>query len=211
MSARAPGPIAIFMVLFFLALFVGLAALIQAGHATAFDAFVRDRVHDFASPGLTTAMTWVTLLGSPIVLGSLTILLFGFSRWAEWRETASHLAWTMIGAAILENALKFAFQRARPEPFFGIVPPETYSFPSGHSLFSACFYCVVTSEIAGHINGRAGAASWTFTMSLIAAIGFSRIYLGVHYPTDVIAGYIVAVFWLAAQSLTTPYPAQNAP
>jgi membrane-associated phospholipid phosphatase len=186
----------------FLPLFVGLAALIQAGDATEFDSFVRDQVHDFASPGLTTAMTWVTLLGSPIVLGSLTILLFVFFRWAGLRETASHLAWTMIGAAIIENALKFAFQRARPEPFFGMVAPETYSLPSGHSLFSACFYCVVASEIAAtYINGLARTALWTSTILLIAAIGFSRIYLGVHYPTDVIAGYIVAVFWLVTLSL----------
>jgi undecaprenyl-diphosphatase len=98
----------------------------------------------------------------------------------------------------LENALKFAFQRARPEPFFGTAP-ETYSFPSGHALFSACFYGVFAWLLGTAFRNRGvRAAIWTISLALIAAIGLSRLYLGFHYPTDVIAGYLVAAFWTTA-------------
>ena len=78
MSERTLPAFTVGACLFFLSLFVALAAIIQTGAAVRFDSFLRDRVHDFAFPGLTEAMSLVTLLGSPIVLGSLTILLFCF-------------------------------------------------------------------------------------------------------------------------------------
>jgi Membrane-associated phospholipid phosphatase len=85
---------------------------------------------------------------------------------------------------------------ARPEPFFGTAP-ETYSFPSGHALFSACFYGALAWLLGAALrNFGARAAIWAMSLALIAAIGLSRLYLGVHYPTDVIAGYLVAVFWI---------------
>jgi len=112
------------------------------------------------------------------------------------RLTSGTLAVVMAGAVVLENALKFAFQRARPEPFFGTAP-ETYSFPSGHALFSACFYGAFAWLLgAAFRNPGVRAAIWTISLALIAAIGLSRLYLGFHYPTDVIAGYLVAEFWI---------------
>ena len=112
-------------------------------------------------------------------------------------STANPFGAMMAGAVVLENALKYAVHRTRPEPFFG-TPPESYSFPSGHALFSACFYGALAWMLAARTrNAGACAAIWTAALALIAAIGLSRVYLGVHYPTDVIGGYLVAAFWLA--------------
>jgi len=104
----------------------------------------------------------------------------------------------MAGALVLDISLKYAFHRQRPTPFF--VPlPHTYSFPSGHALFSFCFYGVLAGLIADRVKSRAvEVCVWVAAALLIAAIGLSRIYLGVHYPTDVIAGYVAAAVWVSS-------------
>jgi undecaprenyl-diphosphatase len=115
----------------------------------------------------------------------------------RWRRAAVWLLVTLLGALILDVTLKLAFHRARPNPFFGPIP-DTYSFPSGHSLFSFCFYGV----LAGLLADRARSVSlrvviWAIAALLVLAIGVSRIYLGVHYPSDVLAGYLVGTIWTA--------------
>ena len=71
-------------------------------------------------------------------------------------------------------------------------------FPSGHALFSLCFYGTLAGLLVGRLRRPAArAAVWAAAALLILAIGISRIYLGVHYPTDVIGGYLVAAFWIS--------------
>jgi undecaprenyl-diphosphatase len=109
-----------------------------------------------------------------------------------WRRSAVFVIFAMAGAFVLEVTLKLAFHRPRPTPFFG-PQPSSYSFPSGHALASFCFYGV----LAGVVNSRVRhqdlrAPIWIASALLVAVIGFSRIYLGVHHPTDVMAGYAAA-------------------
>jgi membrane-associated phospholipid phosphatase len=100
------------------------------------------------------------------------------------------LAFTL--ALILNNLIKLAFARARPEAFFGISP-DSYSFASGHALFSACYYGIVAGLVAAHVaKDWQRAVVWVIACAIIAAVGLSRIYLGVHYLTDVIAGFALA-------------------
>jgi undecaprenyl-diphosphatase len=180
-----------------LSLFVGLVIATVSGADRGFDEWVRSGIHRFASPDLTLLASTVTRLGSAAVIASLfAVVTVGFYVRGR-RRAAVVLAVVMAGAIVLENALKYALHRARPEPFFG-TPPESYSFPSGHALFSACFYGALAWILAARTgNVGARAAIWTAALVLIAAIGLSRIYLGYHYPTDVIGGYLVAAFWLA--------------
>jgi undecaprenyl-diphosphatase len=103
----------------------------------------------------------------------------------------------MAGAIAIENGMKYSVRRIRPDAFFGI-DPTTYSFPSGHSLLSLCFYLTIAVLIARHVPNAFGrVAVLTAAALLIAAIGLSRIYLGVHYPTDVIGGFLVAACWIS--------------
>jgi undecaprenyl-diphosphatase len=103
----------------------------------------------------------------------------------------------MAGALVLDISLKHAFHRQRPTPFFGPLP-HTYSFPSGHAMFSVCFYGVLAGLVADRTNSRViKICIWLLAVVLIAAIGLSRIYLGVHYPTDVLGGYLAAV-WVSS-------------
>jgi undecaprenyl-diphosphatase len=177
-------------------LFVWLADNVVDQHTARFDAQVRASVHRYASPPLTSIMFAVSFMGSAglVLAAALAFTLF---RYFRWRGAAIWLAVTLAGALVLDLALKFAFHRPRPVPFFGPVP-QTYSFPSGHSLFSFCFYGV----LAGLLADRARSTwlqfvIWTAASVLVLAIGLSRIYMGVHYPSDVIAGFLVGAIWTA--------------
>jgi undecaprenyl-diphosphatase len=178
-------------------LFGWIAGEMLEGDTRAFDFAVRNWVHSLASPGLTRALTAISLLGYDVLIVELVVAVVIF-LWLRWRRAAGWLALSMAGALALDLALKFAFRRQRPQPFFGDAP-HSFSFPSGHALCSFVFYAVLAGLIAQRIRSRAlrvavGVAAGT----VIAAIGLSRIYLGVHYPSDVIAGYLAAAIWVSA-------------
>ena len=161
-----------------------------------FDLAIRNQVHAFASPGLTRAMIFISFLGGDGLTAAaiISVVVFG---WLHWRRAMLWMVVTILGALVLDLSLKYAFHRTRPTPFFVSVP-HTYSFPSGHSLFSFCFYGVLAGLLTRRIKSRvARFLIWTFAALLVAAIGLSRIYLGVHYPSDVIAGYLAASLWVS--------------
>lgn len=168
-----------------------LAAAVTLGDVVPVDAALRDFVHPSHAAWLTDALERVTGLGSVKAVVLLTILAFaGF--WALHRhKDAKALAWTMIAAMLVENGMKYSFQRSRPEPFFDVPLPDSYSFPSGHALFATCLYAAIAWGISGMVRTvLARRLVWALAVTLIAAIGFSRVYLGVHYPSDVAAGWL---------------------
>jgi len=182
-----------------LLLFGWLARDVLLHQTIRFDALVRGVVHAWASPALTDffqAMSWI---GSAWVLLPFA-MLFAWRLWAAGRSQAAWLSlMSAIGAEVLDAILKLAFHRPRPEPFFGYPLPPTYSFPSGHSLVSASVFGVAAALATAGMQSRARiAAVWTGAAALTLAIGISRIYLGVHYPSDVAAGFAAAVIWVAA-------------
>lgn len=102
----------------------------------------------------------------------------------------------VVGAELLNTILKLAFQRPRPEVAF--VHLETYSFPSGHAMMSAAAYGAIAYLAWGRVRTRRGrAALLAGTVAWVALICFSRLYLGMHYLSDVLAGAAGGVFWLA--------------
>jgi undecaprenyl-diphosphatase len=180
-----------------LVLFSWLADEVFEGDARRFDDFVRAWVHQYSSPALTSTMMAISLLGSVVLVGVFTIALMIFLR-LKWRRAAVWLLLAMAGAVVLDLTLKYAFHRPRPAAFFGPAP-HSYSFPSGHSLFSFCIYGVLAGLLTARIrSGAPRALIWLLAAGLVAAIGTSRIYLGVHYPSDVIAGYFAAAMWVSA-------------
>ncbi|HLK52430.1 MAG TPA: phosphatase PAP2 family protein [Candidatus Angelobacter sp.] len=176
-------------------LFAWLGNEVLEGDTQHFDQAVRNWVHQHASAGMTRTMTAISLLGYNILILEM-LVAFAFFAWLRWRRAAVWLAVAMAGALALDTALKFAYHRTRPTAFFGVAP-HSYSFPSGHALCSFCFYGV----LAGLLSKRTKALSWRILIwamaaILVIAIGISRIYLGVHYPSDVIAGYLAATVWV---------------
>lgn len=178
-------------------LFAWLAETVFHGGMVRFDALIRGWVHGFASPPMTTAMVTISHIGAEVLVAvfATALVLFLVRR---WNRAAVWLATSMAGALVLDLSLKHGFHRARPVPFFGIAP-HSYSFPSGHALFSFCIYGVLAGLLARRMKSNLLAALvWTAAALLIAAIGLSRIYLGVHYPTDVLAGYLAGAIWVTA-------------
>ena len=167
------------------------------GDMREFDDVTRAAVHTFASPTLTLFMRFMSFLGSTIFLTLGTIAVIVWFAFRRWGREAKLFALTMIGASLLNITLKLAFQRPRPVPFFNLTAPETYSFPSGHSLASCCFFAGLAAILSGRVKRkRARTIIWIVATIMFLLIGLSRIYLGVHYTTDVIAGFASALIWI---------------
>ena len=180
-----------------LILLARLADKMAEGDAARFDDWARSGIHRFASPAMTLAMRGVTILGGPLVLFSLSLIVsVGFFVKKNYRAMILLLT-TMVGSSLLNEVLKNSFHRTRPLPFFDITTPNSYSFPSGHALMSFCFYSSIAALISARSKSRAaGVTAWALALLLIAAIGISRIYLGVHHPSDVVAGFAAAFIWV---------------
>jgi undecaprenyl-diphosphatase len=161
-----------------------------------FDQLIIELVRYFANHHLDLIMLHITTLGSAPFYGVLSILIVtGLAYFRKYLE-ASALAICLLGGGFLNYLLKHLFVRARPD-MFHIIKETGYSFPSGHAMVSLCFYGMLAYLISQNIS------SWIWrvlvfmlTAIFIAAIGVSRIYLGVHYPTDVLAGYAAGSTWL---------------
>jgi undecaprenyl-diphosphatase len=167
------------------------------GDSVHFDEVTRAAVHTLASPAMTLVMRFLSFVGSTIVLTIGTAIVVIWFATKRWGREATLFAATMIGAALLNITLKLTFKRARPTPFFDLTPPETYSFPSGHSLASACFFGALAAILTARIkNRRPRTIIWFVCALMFLSIGFSRIYLGVHHTTDVIAGFSAALIWI---------------
>lgn len=173
-----------------------LADEMLEGETLALDLRLRAAVHALATPGLTRILVLVSTLGGPAGLVPLGAGLAALFAWRRWWRGAALLVVAMIGAGVLETALKLAFQRPRPIPFFDYPAPASFSFPSGHALFSFCFFATGAALLAPRLLHPALRwLVWVAAGAVVLAIGFSRIYLGVHYPSDVAGGYAAGLLW----------------
>lgn len=194
---EAGAGISLIAALLSLFLFGWIAEEVRHGDTTRFDLAVRAWIHQFASPAMTRAMTVISMLGYKILIAELVVALVVF-LYLRWRRAAALLAVTMAGALVLDLALKYAFHRPRPQVFFG-AEPHSYSFPSGHALCSFCFYVVMAGLIAARTQSLAlRVMVGALAAALVIAIGLSRVYLGMHYPSDVLGGYLAAAVWVSA-------------
>jgi len=185
-----------------LALFAWLAERVVRKQTIEFDAAIRGWLHGLASPPLTAAFRAITFCGSEYFLVPFGALLV-WRLWTEGSRTAAVLfAVAVAGGEALLGVLKLVFHRPRPPVFFGLEEPTSYSFPSGHAMLSACFFGVAAAIVAAR-PGTRRRRFWIWAAAVLASllIGISRIYLGMHYPSDVLAGYAAAVIWVAAVRL----------
>jgi undecaprenyl-diphosphatase len=155
-------------------------------------------VHQFRHPGATPFFVAFTYLGTGVGLGVLALivavglLLRGHRRWPTF------LMVTAAGGGLLNHALKLVFARARPDMAEALWRSHSYAFPSGHAMgsvvvFGALVYLVMRASRSWRVRSAAVALG----LCLIAAISVSRIYLGVHWLSDIVAGLSAGLIWLA--------------
>lgn len=154
-------------------------------------------MHDpVGPPWLDAAMRDLTALGSTSVLTLLTLLAVGFLVVSRRRLAALEVVIAIGGGAIVSTLLKHVFERPRPAFVADGVFIDTWSFPSGHAMLSAVTYLTLGALLTqGEPQRRVRAYIVGAAIALTATIGLSRIYLGVHYPSDVLAGWLVGVAW----------------
>lgn len=179
-----------------------LANGIFAGEAKIFDDAVRQTVNRAASPALTQLMIFISFVGSAFVLAPIGIVAVIIFLRLKWRRATVLFVIAMAGEIVLSLALKEFFRRPRPEAFFGYELPSSYSFPSGHALGAFCFFGILAWLVSTRMEKRTTRILIRIAaIILIFLIGFSRIYLGVHYPSDVIGGYSAALVWTVTVAL----------
>src|SRR3712207_396346 len=176
--------------------FTELADVVVEGDSRAFDRAALLWIHSTFPGWLDGPMRIVTALGYYwFVLALLVAVVILFYR-RGWKLSAILLLVSTAGSAVLTTVLKSVFQRARPELFDSGYHASFYSFPSGHATVAVGLYGMLTLVLAYHLRGAARWAVVVSGASVVLLIGFSRLYLGVHYPTDVVAGYLAALLWL---------------
>ncbi|MEH7377334.1 phosphatase PAP2 family protein [Neobacillus drentensis] len=171
-----------------------------------FDRTVIDIVQGSETLVLTNVMKFFTFIGSaPFVIVLSLFLLFFLYKVLHHRFELILFAAAITGSAILNGILKQFFQRVRPD-FHRLIDIEGYSFPSGHAMNAFTVYGILSFLLWRHIPSRFGRGVLiSVSMVMILAIGISRIYLGVHYPSDIIGGYFASGFWITTAILFFQY------
>lgn len=184
--------------------FAALADEVLQGDTETFDNAILAWIHAHGTSWMDTSAIELTALGSFVVLAILGLVL-SVVLWHLGKHRYVALLWlACTGSLVLNQTLKAAFGRSRPQVFEWLVDVGNLSFPSGHAMNSMVFYTVAAYAI-GHVvgPGRTRTLVYTGAAVIVAMIGFTRMYLGVHYPSDVLAGYAVGYAWATLCSVLT--------
>ncbi|UYO07950.1 phosphatase PAP2 family protein [Paenibacillus sp. PSB04] len=178
-------------------LFVIMMVLVGADRIAWFDQSIIDAVQGMENEGLTRIMKGFTFLGSSLVATLLSVIAFLF-LWLVLRHRKELLMFLLSvgGSEIWNIIIKNWMQRQRPTTH-RLIEISGFSFPSGHSMAAFALYGTLTYLLWRHIPALAGRiAMIVIGVALTLLIGISRIYLGVHYPSDVFGGYLASATWL---------------
>ena len=175
-----------------MAIFISGQTIIQ------FDQTVISFIQGLESPMLTIIMKFFTYIGSFTSVFWIFLLASLFLYFVLKHRTELFLfGIVVIGTPLINRFLKQWFHRARPD-LHRLIEIGGYSFPSGHAMSAFAVYGILTFLLWRHITTRLGRTALIMISSVfILMIGVSRIYLGVHYPSDIIGGYFASSFWLA--------------
>jgi undecaprenyl-diphosphatase len=164
-----------------------------------FDEYVRLKVQSIASANVTAAMRILTRLGSTLGLTALGMVVIGFFLYMRRLKYIGLLLLVMAGQGILQFGFKEIFERQRPQAMFDYVIGDTPSFPSGHSIAATCFFGLLAYLISLEVKSTSQKfAVCALAVVIILTVGFSRVYFDVHYPSDVVAGYLAGVIWASS-------------
>ena len=177
-------------------LFAELAGQVQSGATQRFDDSVLRWMAVHRVRWIERSLLEITALGTGLVLATMVLVAALFLSLTEHRFSALLLLVSTGGGLVLNSILKASFDRARPEIFEWGTQTMSSSFPSGHAMNSAVVYGTIAYLLA-HLEKRRWErlATMLVAFSLVAVICVSRLYLGVHYPSDVLGGVVIGLAW----------------
>jgi membrane-associated phospholipid phosphatase len=179
-------------------LFTCLAEEVLKQRALCFDQPILWFLHRHASPLYDGIMLFFTKAGSSLVLIPFSSFVFLALLWRKMTIQTAFWAISVGGAYLLNVVAKMSFTRPRPGLWISISPESTFSFPSAHAMYSmAVVSALVLLTLRTHWTRHVTA----FGAAFVLLVGLSRIYLGVHYPSDIIAGWAAALGWVIGLSL----------
>lgn len=195
-------------------LFVMLGDYVSEGKSQSFDTWVNSSLRRADNPRVPRGPAWlvevgrdVTALGGPVVLTMITVAAAGYLFLQRKRHAMVLMLLAIVSGVLLSTLLKHVFDRDRPAGGSDLVSVMTSSFPSGHSMLSAVVYLVLGTMLARTESKRSLRVYFmSLAILLTLIVGLSRIFMLVHYPTDVLGGWTAGlgwalVWWLIARSL----------
>lgn len=180
------------------AIFAIIAKAVSEGITQSFDERVLRWFETHRSPMLDKVMLEITTLGTGVVLVMLVLVASVFLWQTQHKWSVYLLMLGVLGGKLFNTLLKEFYERPRPSVVQWVTEVHSASFPSGHAMSSMVVYGSV-AYLVGRLEARTRLrrTTWTLAAIVILAIGISRMYLGVHYPSDVIAGFVGGLAWLA--------------
>lgn len=164
----------------------------------ALDLYIVAKIHSFSSVHSIKLAKIITDLGYGLSISmilAISVIILTFYR---HNLSAILITLTTVTSPIAILISKNLFARPRPPLEYRLIHATDFSFPSGHSFISICFYGILVYFVFQYMENKFLKYFLIFTLSLlIFSIGFSRVYLGVHYPSDIIGGFALGIFWLS--------------
>lgn len=188
-------------------LFSAIAAAVSLNATAPFDRSVLLWLRDPADVSRPIGPEWLfesmrdfTSLGSVAIVVLFTVVIAGYWLLVERGRAAALLVAVLIGALVTNDLLKLAFDRPRPDAILQSARVFSSDFPSGHAALSAAAYFSAALLSGSQATGVARRFLLCLAGFVVLVIGFSRLYLGLHYPSDVLAGWCVGGAWVLALS-----------
>ena len=194
-----------------LLLFIFLAGEVAEGDTLAFDTRILRALRSPTNPSKPIGPDWIesllfdlTALGSPVILGLVVGAVVGYLLLQERRRTALAVTITTLSGELVDSAMKHAFNRPRPTIVPALRQVFSTSFPSGHAMESAIVYLTLGTILMRIADRRLTKLYCLGVAVLLSALaGISRIWLGVHYPSDVLGGWMIGFVWASICWLAT--------
>lgn len=182
------------LILFALFLFLRIGIGVINKEIFSFDANVMRYIYEIRNPSLTQVMLLFTSLSSAIVFIFVSVFIYFY---AKRKKSVLVYLFILYSGVVINFFLKIFFQRPRPD--FSLIHASSYGFPSAHAMNGFVLYIALSYFIFRESkNFKLKILTAVLSIIIILCIGISRIYLGVHYPSDVIAGYLAGFIWLTS-------------
>lgn len=173
--------------------FCAIAYAVSTGNTAGFDDPIRNFFYGLRTNGLTTLMEGITYLGNWQSITVICLLLLAYDK--TRMPLGIPATTTALAVTALNKGLKESFGRSRPDDILPLITQSGHSFPSGHAVTSMAFYGLLFFLVQTQVENKKLAKALSVVLFLLTfLIGISRIYLGVHFPTDILAGWAEGIF-----------------